>query len=72
MFSLFVKDHVDWVDLTCCVESVIVGVCVCICDKSEGFVLGCLQFVFGRGDYGFERDCCVYDGRENGSLYTGS
>ena len=40
--SLFIKGYVDWVAVTSCVESAVVGVSVCICDKSEGFVLGYL------------------------------
>ena len=39
---LFVKGGVDWVDVASCEESAVVGVSVCICDESEGFVLGCL------------------------------
>ena len=39
VFSLSAKDDVDWVDVTSCVESAVVGVSFCICDESEGFVL---------------------------------
>ena len=42
IISLFVKDDDDWVNVASCVESAVVGVSVCICDKSEGFVLRCL------------------------------
>ena len=42
MYGLFVKGDVDSVDVTSCVESMIVGVSFCICDESDGFFLGCL------------------------------
>ena len=40
VFGMFVKGGVDWVDVTNCVESAVVGVSFCICNESEGFVLG--------------------------------
>ena len=40
VFGVFVKGDVDWVDVASCVESSVVGVSICICDKSGGFVLG--------------------------------
>ena len=39
VFSLSVEDGFDWVDVASCVGSAVVGVSVCICDKSEAFVL---------------------------------
>ena len=42
MFGLFLNGDVDWVDVSSCVESMVVGVSFCIYDESEGFVLGCL------------------------------
>ena len=42
VFGLFVKGDVDVVDATSCVESAVVGVSYCICDETEGFVLGYL------------------------------
>ena len=45
VFSLSAKDDVDWVDVTSCVESAVVGESVCICDESEGFVLGYITFL---------------------------
>ena len=42
MFGLLVKNDVDWVNVTSSVESAVVGVSYCICDESEGFVLGYL------------------------------
>ena len=42
VFSLFVEGDVYWVDVASCVESVVTGVEVCVCDESEGFVLGYL------------------------------
>ena len=42
MFGMFVKSDVDWVEVTSCVDSTVVGVSFCICDESEGFVWGCL------------------------------
>ena len=37
MFCLFVKDDVDRIDVTSCVESAVISVSYCICDESEGF-----------------------------------
>ena len=62
---MFVKGGVDWVDVTNCVESAVVGVFVCICHKSEGFDLGYLQFVFCMEGQGVERNCCIYEGWQN-------
>ena len=42
MFSLFVKYDADFVDVTSCVKSAVVGVSVWICDESEGSVFGYL------------------------------
>ena len=50
VFNLFVKDDVDYVIVVSCVESAVVGVSVCICDKSESFVMSYLYFVFDRDD----------------------
>ena len=34
VFDVFVKGDVDWVNVTGCVESLVVSVSVCICDES--------------------------------------
>ena len=42
MFSLFAEGDIKWVDVVSYVESAVVGVSICICDRSGGFVLGYL------------------------------
>ena len=34
VFGVFVKGDVDWVNVTGCVESLVISVSVCICDES--------------------------------------
>ena len=41
MSGLLVKGNVDWIDVTICVESIVVGVSFCISDELECFVLDC-------------------------------
>ena len=56
---MFMKGGVNWVDVTNCVESMVVGVSICICDESEGFIL-CYLYLAGkvrelRGTTGYVR-----------------
>ena len=42
VFSMFEKSDVDWVDVASYTESAVVGVSVCIFNKSDGFFWGYL------------------------------